>query len=196
MPIRKKESNVPKILFSALIGLLLIASVFWFALSFSLSEDSSLEYGEIEFFRTQTGLAAEIEGEIFQFTYIPESVSYLNTSGASELLVSSPVSYMTSHPDDSFRELISLTIFDASRALQKKHGHSTLTAFTVENTYNLPVITCLNATPLVPVVLFNLTNSTSSVSVTDSCAVINFDSEDSLQRIHDRLVYELLGVAQ
>ena len=196
MPIRKKESNLPRIISCALIGLIMITSVFWFALSFSAG-GGSVESGGTEFFRTQFGtIAADFDGKIFEFTYLPREVAHLDLGEVTGLLASSGMSYMTSDPDGSFPELTSITIFDAARALAEKHNHVVRTAFTAENEYGLPVVTCLNATPGVPVVLFNFTNSTDPVKVNGSCAVVSFDSEDSLRRLHDGLVYELMGVAQ
>ena len=199
MPIRKPESKLPKILFGVLISLLLVASLFGFALSL-VTVQTDLEYNGIEFIRIPTGIAAQIEGQIFEFTYTPDAVAGMEINESVELLTSSRTSYMTSDPYGHFPGLVSVAIADTSRALEKKHNHFALRAFTLENlnatgTNKLPVITCENATALVPVVLFQFTPSDPSVQVVGSCAVISFDSEDYLRRIHDALVYEFLEVS-
>ena len=198
MPIRKPESKLPKMLFGVLISLLLVASLFGFALSL-VTVQTDLEYNGIEFIRIPTGIAAQIEGQIFEFTYTPDAVAGMEINESVELLTSSRTSYMTSDPYGHFPGLVSVAIADTSRALEKKHNHFALRAFTLENLNatgtKLPVITCENATALVPVVLFQFTPSDPSVQVVGSCAVISFDSEDYLRRIHDALVYEFLEVS-
>ena len=118
-------------------------------------------------------------------------MDYVDVGQVPEIFNSSVTSYVTSDLNSDFSGLVSAIAFDASRFLESDNRVVRI-AFTDENPYGLPIVTCSNATSLTPVVTFNPANLT-SVTTVDSCSIISFDSEDSLRRIHDKIMYRLLG---
>jgi len=65
--------------------------------------------------------------------------------------------------------------------------------FTANNSFNLPVISCSNATQYTPVIYFRHGNST-SISVQDNCVIAEASSNTEFIRVKDRLLYGILGV--
>ena len=65
--------------------------------------------------------------------------------------------------------------------------------FTTENEYNIPVITCADATPTVPVLYFQRTNET-KVYREGSCIILEAATDFDLLRLKDRILYGIFGV--
>jgi hypothetical protein len=61
-----------------------------------------------------------------------------------------------------------------------------------DDRYLLPVVTCMNATPQVPVVTFDLANE-SRVSVSGSCITVHAQQRELLL-VKDRLIFEYYGI--
>lgn len=197
MPLRKDEDKSKKLLFTVVIGFVLLFSIIGFtfsAIPFGSVTQNNLKYGDIELVQTQLGLATLVNGQILEFTYYPEDVAATDVSLVTGKLTSARVVYATSDPNSSMAAQISGAQFDIGRVLDSRHNNFLDVAFTVENPYNRPVITCGDATPLIPVLLFNFTNSTTQITEISNCVIINFASENSLTRIRDKILYELLGV--
>lgn len=198
MPLRKEENRTKKILFGALLLFVLASSIIGFSFSaipFGLQEQQGkLKYNGIELTQTQTGFQTAIDGQILEFTYLPADVQGLNVSPAVARLESAKVIYATSHPNSSIAPAISGAEFDMARMLEKKKNSFLDTAFTEPNIYGKAVITCREATPYVPVIYFNMTNTTTSITEEGSCIIVNAGSETDFERIRDKIIYELLGI--
>ena len=80
------------------------------------------------------------------------------------------------------------------RVLEKNYNTFIEVAFTAGNPYGKKIITCEDATVFIPVLLFNFTNTTTDITEHNNCVIINVDSEISLNRIRDKIVYELLEI--
>lgn len=197
MPLRKDDDKSKKVLFVAVIGFVLLFSIIGFtfsAIPFSTVSQGNLKYGDLELIPTQLGLAAVVNDQVLEFTYYPEDVAATDVSLVTGKLASARVIYATSDPNSSMAVQISGAEFDIGRVLESKHNNFLDVAFTEQNPYGRPVIACSDATPLVPVLHFNFTNSTTGISETNNCVTINFASENSLTRIRDKTIYELLGI--
>ena len=198
MPLRAEESRTKKIIFSVVIGFVLLSSVIGFTYSAipfrnRIQSDNTIEYNDIEFFPTQNGLAAQINGQVYEFAYFPEDLGDVETGDAINAISSARMIYATSSPNSPSAGPISAVEFDISRAL-KSHNSFVEVAFTDDNPYDKRVITCEDATEFVPVMYFNYTNTTTGVTYENNCITVNFASDNSLRRVRDKLIYELLGV--
>ncbi len=198
MPIRKGDSGRKKILFTALVGFVLVSSIIGFTLSAipfgSQQGNGEMEYNGLEFFQTQDGIATRVGGQVIGFTYLPSELEDFDAGNVTAALTSSRVVYATSAPESALASAISGAEFDMGRVAEARHNSFLQPVFTAENAYNRSVITCSDSTPLVPVLYFNFTNTTTSVSEEGSCITINVASESALSRVRDRVIYELLGI--
>lgn len=200
MPIRKEDSGRKKILFTLLVGFVLVSSIIGFTLSaipFGLQGDNEdLKYNGIEFFQLQNGIATRIDGQIIDFIYFPSELTDVETGNITAVLKSARVIYATSDPGSALAPAISGAEFDIGRVLEAKQDSFLNPVFTAANVYNMSIITCNDANPFVPVLYFNFTNTTTGVSEERSCVTINVASESALNKIRDRVIYELLGVIE
>ena len=199
MPVRKEDKSRSQMLLVALIFLILFGGVFAFALSFSPGggQSGNTDYNGYELLRTDTGTFAVLfEGQPVEFWFAPEDVSYTDAGSVVEKLGSSAFIYSTSSPNSAYAGLISEAEFTIGRIMQSNNGASLSVAFTGPNDFGKPVVTCGNASGIVPVIFFNGTNSTSGVSEIGNCVVVNFDSETDFRLFRDRIIYDLLGIGQ
>ena len=65
--------------------------------------------------------------------------------------------------------------------------------FTANNTFNLPVITCHNATANVPVVYFKYRNAT-NINAENNCILAEASTNADFIKVKDRLLYGILSV--
>ncbi|MAG15501.1 hypothetical protein CMO88_00400 [Candidatus Woesearchaeota archaeon] len=197
MPIREEESKLKKRIFTIIIFLVLGSSIIGFtfsAIPLGLQQNNEIEYNGIEFFPTQHGLATIIDEQVFEFTYYPDELSEIDLGNVISKISSAKMFYATSHPNSSLASQISGVEFDMARALEINHNSFMEIAFTADNLYEKEVVTCKDATAFIPVLLFNFTNTTTSVTEQNNCIIINTESERSLIKMKDKLIYELLGV--
>ena len=198
MPIKKEEGNGKKILFSVIIGFFLLSSIVGFAFNFSFNtgipQNTPTKISGIEFFNTATGIFAEIDGRVMQFTYFPDELENTDIADTTTRITERRLIYVTSDVNSSMATLISGAEFDIAKILEDHHTTFTEIAFTGENSFSKSIISCNDASSLIPVMFFNFTNTTSSVVNNNNCITINFANENSLNRIRDKIIYELLGI--
>ncbi len=198
MPIRKDETGKKKILFTLLVGFVLVSSIIGFTLSaipFGLQDSGGkMEYNGIEFFQTQDGIAARVDGQLVGFTYFPSELEDFEAGNITKALKSARVVYATSDSESALASAISGAEFDIGRVVEARHKSFLQPAFTSENAYNRSIIKCSDADPFVPVLYFNFTNTTTSVTEERSCITINVASENALDKVRDRVIYELLEI--
>ena len=198
MPIREDEGKTKKLLFSIVIGFVLVSSVIGFtfsAIPFGLqTQDTPIKYSGYEFFPTQNGIGTLIDDQIYEFTNFPEDVENLDIGDITSKISNSRMIYATSDPNSSLATSISGVEFTMSRVLEKDYNTFIEVAFTAGNPYGKRIITCADATPFIPVLLFNFTNTTTNVTDQNNCIIINVESEDSLNQVRDKIVYQLLEI--
>ncbi len=198
MPIHKGDSGKKNILFTIVVGLVLVSSIIGFTLSaipFGLQDGSEgMKYNGFEFFQTQDGIAAKVDGQLVGFTYFPSELEDFEAGNITATIKSVRVIYATSAPESALAPAISGAEFDIGRVVEARYSSFLQPVFTAENAYNRSIITCSDANPFVPVLFFNFTNTTTSISEERSCTTINFASENALNKVRDKVVYELLGI--
>jgi len=198
MPIREKEVKWKKRLFTVIIFIVLGSSIIGFTFSAIPSglrdQDSSVTYNGIEFFTTQGGLATVIDEQIFEFSYFPDELANVEIGDATSKISSARMVYTTSDPNSTLASAISGAEFDIARILESNYNTFIEVVFNAGNPYGKNIITCDDATSFVPVVLFNFTNTTTDVTDKNNCIIINVESENALNKVRDKIIYELLEI--
>jgi len=199
MPIREEESKTKKLLFGIVIGFVLVSSIIGFTFSAipfqsGIFQDGTISQSGLDFYATATGVATIINDQPYEFTYFPDELDAVQTSDSVTLISGSRMVYVTSDPNSVLATEISGVEFDLSKALERNYNSFVEVAFTEANRFGKRIITCEDATLNVPVLFFNYTNTTTSVSNLNGCITINVVDDTSLTRIRDKLLYELLGV--
>lgn len=141
-----------------------------------------------------TGWMTTINDQEISFYNHPTDVLSITVSDEIEqVLRSAKVIILTSDVNDTAKEAIGLvnyelqTIFPAS-------GVAILHAFTENNTFNRPIITCANATAYEPVIYFHTTTGANQISLNNSCITIETTTPAGLMRMRDRLLYAYYSV--
>ncbi len=195
---REKDKDSGKKWFAIFVGTIMLMSVAGFVFSFNPSaQGANFRYGGLEFKQAKQGFfTTEVNGKQIDFFYRPEDVSDIGiTSSAIDKLTGSRVIYITYHWNSTLAESMALLQFDAANLLDSLHKVFAQAASETENPFNLPVISCANATSFIPVLLFQEANNTaiSADSENPDCIVLNASSESGFARAADRLKYAIIS---
>jgi hypothetical protein len=192
---QKKENQKKKqnLILGGIIIFIMVSS----ALGYFGSQGTAqrFEYKGLRFELLDSGmLKARLQDREFQFNYLPQSLENMsfNSSALSPLLQTRLV-YTTSASDSPMKAAIA----EADYLLQRELftlGLYVVEGFT-DNTTSRPVISCLNASAFVPVILFEASENT-EVSLEDSCIIVRASSRLDFLALKDRMLYTLLGILE
>ena len=191
---RRKRIN-KKVLMSIFIVAIMVLSVFGFMMSYQTNQrDKLADYNGFEFSRTQHGLMTEIDGNEMYFNYYPGDLEKLSfPDDASLILADSKVFYVTYDPDSDFATAIAEQQLDMELKLNKLGDRFISKGFTNATGYELPEITCANATAAIPVYQI-IDGENSSIQTEESCVILTIANEPDLNAYHTRILYTILGV--
>jgi hypothetical protein len=186
----KKKLSVP-IIFALATIIIMVAS----GIGYMWGESGSIRYNKYKFEQTSDGWAAKIDGMPLKFYVLPQETESIPTDKAAiDALKSTKMIYITSDLDSPFSDIIGLMTYELQNDFQKKGLYSIL-GFTASNDYAKEVITCMNATPNVPVLY--LTNSTNtSISFENNCMIMGTNSGYNFKAMRDRILYGFFGVIE
>lgn len=190
---RKDRSKQTKQIFlAAIIAFIMITSV----IGFMAGRDSeqNLSYGDFSFVRKGNIWVTKINGQNLNFYYFPSETTDIELDDAVKNRISStPMVYLTYDPDQENVEYIAQTQFELENIFSSNFNIYSTKAFTKENEYGLPVITCLNATDTIPVIDLRKTNET-AIHLEGNCIIFESRSGFDFLRAKDRLFYGLFNV--
>lgn len=149
------------------------------------------EYNGFKFTQEESFYVTKINGEKMGFNFLPQTLQSINITGDLKSKIISPTIFITFDPDSSPQNL---RYMDTIRNdLQATLDSVVVSAKTKESdNYVLPIITCENATQFVPVMYFNVSNTTSVVE-TNGCIVLNGQTVEFF-KLRDLVVYTYYGV--
>ncbi|MEM2915748.1 MAG: hypothetical protein QXT19_00055 [Candidatus Woesearchaeota archaeon] len=178
---------------SIFISAIMILSVIGFALTFTEPEHQ-VEYNGIKFSKTQQGWQAKIKGVKMQFFYHPAEVEDIPfDKGAGVALDGPRVVWFSYNPNDLYSAEIADVMYYMEDSLGKWANVYVQRALTDNADYQLPQITCANATMEVPVIIIESGNET-VVEHRDGCIIASADNARDIYRLGDRLIYQELKV--
>jgi len=162
---------------------------------FGIQQDEVVKYNGIKFVNNpaQNIWIAKINGREAAFSFLPSEAENINMSyDISQRLQNKFEIDSTYDLNSTFRESIALAqhqlgLTSAQYNLYVRKG------FTTNNTFNLPVVTCSDATSNVPVVYFKHGNTT-NIHADNDCIIAEAATNADFIRIKDRLLYGMLGV--
>ncbi len=195
---REKDKDNGKKWFAIFVGAIMLMSVAGFVFSFNPSaQGANFRYGGLEFKQAQQGFfTTEVNGKQIDFFYRPEDVLEIDVQAAAvDKLTRSRVIYITYYWNSTLAESMALLQFDTANLLDSLHTVFAQATSETENPFNLPVISCANATSFVPVLLFQEANNTAigPDSGNQDCIVLNASSETGFWRVADRLKYAIIS---
>jgi len=155
--------------------------------------EDTTTYKSFKFFKSSNMWATKINGNNLLFHYHPSQVDYINISSSIIQRINNSLQiYQTSDENSTNKQAIALAQFEIVQQLSFSNKFI-VNGFTDENQYNLPVITCLNATENIPVLMFEKYNET-SVGEENNCILIKARSDNDFIALKDRILYGVLGI--
>lgn len=189
---KKKKSNRSAIIITILISAFMILSVFEVVLFYNPGTDQ-LKYGKYSFNTVQSGYQVKANGKYYVFDYFPSDVEQINLSPSiSSQLKNAQALIFSFNPEESADNL---QYVDTLRYELSQQSPIPIIAAVTNISLNysgLPVLTCTNATNLVPVILLNISADT-SISQNDNCIIMNAKLKQ-IVAAKDRIVYSMLGI--
>lgn len=136
---------------------------------------------------------AQINGRDAAFSFLPKEVESIPTfDDFSTRLQNKFEIDVTYDLNSTFKEPIALAQHQMGLTLEKYNIYLRK-GFTTNNTFNLPVITCNNATINVPIIYFRKGNST-GIHVENNCVIAEASTNIDFIKAKDKLLYGILGV--
>ena len=164
-------------------------------LGYMIGKDSedSLKYNDFKFFIVGNMYKTEVNGNSIYFNYNPLQIESIEIEDSIiEKLKNSVQIDTTSGVNSSYKESIALAQFELVNYLSS-NNQFLRTGFTTENEFNLPVITCLDSSESVPVLMFEKSNETKIYSE-GNCIILNARSENDFLALKDRILYGVFGI--
>lgn len=198
----KQSRMSKKMIWTLILGGLMVASVFGIMFSSYNSGNAKLKYGDYQFERTVKRLpngmtqeiwTVDIDGKKAEFSYFPGDLKEFELDPAiGDLLAQSNVVYLTFDPNTKNVGKFELMRFEMAESLTA-FGKYPMQGIIQENDqYSQPIVDCGNATEVVPVVSLVEGNETNA-RLEGGCIVLEAN-EYSTTALKDRVLYSMLGI--
>lgn len=156
------------------------------------SEDVT-SYNGFKFFKQNNQWASKIDGKNIIFHYHPSQVDYINVSKEIIGKINSSVQlYQTSDINSTNKQAIALAQYEMTQDLLLRNQYA-VNGFIAKNEFNLPIITCNNATEYVPVLMYQKSNET-KIYDKNSCIMVEARSDSDFIALKDRILYGVFGI--
>ena len=182
-------------LFTLILAGLMILSIFGIMFSGYASGGEKRPYKDHDFRDTNLGWQVTIDDKQYAFQYHPEDLEELMIEKEiSDRLREASVVYVTFNPNTKNVQIFEAAKFGISNFLVERQVYA-MPAITEENElYNQELVTCQNATRVVPVIDIRESNVT-KVYMEGDCIVLEADRYD-VPPLVDRLAYAILGIIE
>ena len=134
----------------------------------------------------------KINGMQMSFKYFPADLEAINLStNIIDRIKTTNMIYFTHDPENRYREEIALLkeMFWPYFKIYADNG------LTLTNNFNLPIVSCDNATMTLPVIYFKESNQT-GFYLDNNCIICELRSGEDFTAIKERLLYSLFGVME
>jgi hypothetical protein len=152
---------------------------------------NAVKYKGIKFNQEVSGWSAKIDGKTRYFVFHPLDVEDLKFDSAP--LVKTRMAYLTFEPASNILPDVEVARMSLSSEFAEKSIYLVSGTTEASTQYNLPIITCANATSEVPVILIRKSQNTSA-AWEGNCLVLDAYDSFSVQRLKDRLTYAIFKV--
>ena len=156
-----------------------------------------VRYNDIKFVNipSQNIWIAKINGREAAFSFLPTDVEsvFLFDDSIKRLQNKFEID-VTYDLNSTYKEAIALAQHQMGLTLAT-YNIFVRKGFTTNNTFNLPVITCNDATSNVPVIYFRYGNAT-NIHTENNCIIAEAATNVDFIKVKDRLLYGVLGVME
>ena len=190
---QKEQTRTPKkIIYTVIIAGIMIFSVIGFAAT--QSSKQSQKYNDLNFKLEGQKWATKIDGQKFSFYYLPYEVEYIRSDNI-DTLKNARMVYLTFDPNQKYLQIIDLMRFELANDFSNINIYTVQSVTSTSGLYNLPTITCSNATQFTPVMEFRESNKTEVINQ-DNCIILKAPSDQEFIKVKDLISYKILGVIE
>lgn len=146
--------------------------------------------------RSENGLwTLKYNDEPVSFTYFPAYVDDIEfTQTTADAILDSQAIITAFHPDDPAIETIEQIRFELQTSIPRLFGMYSGAGISAQSSqYDLPIISCNNASSAITVIMIESANST-GFEYDDNCLRMKGQSAAELRMLKDRMMYGLTGV--
>jgi hypothetical protein len=192
-----KKAKEPKVLVSLFLASIMVFSILGFMMSYQTEDNTTeREYNGYKFIQLYNNIQTEINDQKISLNYFPDQLESINISSAVKVVLdNSEVIAITYDGDSDYKELFAEQQFELNNKLEKIDKY--VIPGIIDNT-DLEQITqmdCNNATPSIPVILFQEGIST-NITVNNNCITINIGTMNDAYRVGDLLFYHMAGIME
>ncbi len=182
---------------SFFIAFIMVTSIIGFMWGGDEDDGPTFEYNGFKMTRGANQFSLKLEDKIYDFDYAPYQVEDIEVGvGVIERLSSSKMFYMTFDPFQEDLTALDYVRFEIAPLLNDNFGIYASDAVLENNTiYTLPIITCSDATPFVPVMQF-IENNETKIEMNGNCITATARKDIDYIMLKDRIIYGLLGVIE
>jgi len=196
---KKEKSNFfsKQNIMSIFIVVIMTSSVI--GLMWSQSSENEQSYNGYKFSRVGNKWLTEVNKAVYEFDFLPASLEDIPVDeGLNEKISNSGMIFLTFNPNSTNLPVIDVVRLELTMKLPEVTELFGVTSAVTENingTYDLPVITCVNASSTIPVIELMYDNET-RIDIDSNCIkLIGYQPLDLLA-LKDRLMYQLLGIIE
>jgi len=191
---RKKEKKNKQVLLSIFIAIIMVSSILGYM--FGRDEPNTVKYNKVDFYQNNFLWATKINDKEVVFHNFPSAVEHINISDEIFARIKSTLEVDSTYDqNNSFAKDIALAQHSVELIMDDFFNIYLRKGMTTENEYNLPVITCKEATPFIPVLYFKIANQT-SVYLENNCIIAEARNGLEFLKIKDRLLYGLFDIIE
>ena len=191
--VRKEKKSKGGVILAFIIAFVMVGSIL--GIVSSDRQQSQFKYKDIKFKQDQLNNVwyTTINNQKVIFNYLPQDVEQIElTPDITTLLLNKPEIDTTSKINDTFYEEIALAQYNMALTLNPLNLYLRQ-GFTANNTFNLPILTCKEATMAVPIIYFQQSNQT-KITLENNCIIAEARNNIDILRLKDRLLYSILGI--
>ena len=153
-----------------------------------------LTYKDYKFKRQGDHFTVNLNDQNINVYYLPSDIEHIEIDQEiKSRMKGSPMFYISFNPDSEKIEYIDLARFDLTNEIQKTNKYAISGKTTNSTLYNLPIITCENATAHVPVIHLKEGNTT-KFSLQDNCIIAESSSREGFIALKDIIIYTVFDI--
>ena len=174
-----------------IMGAILILSTFGFILGNTTNNDTTTTYNGYAIEATPEGLFVNIAGRRVSFSTYPDAISDLKPDQAIvDLVKNTRALVITYNPNEERPELFGGAQYALEQELTDTY---VMRALTNATGYELPELTCANATALAPV-LYYVSGNTTRYTLKNNCIIGEVTIAEDVNLLKDAFLYSYYGV--
>jgi hypothetical protein len=189
---RQKESKKQTIIV-IFIAFIMVTSIIGFIFVSSPS-GGKLKFNKFTFVKKGNLWSTSVNKKEALFNYYPAEVVDINLDPLIKEKVMNTLEVDSTYSfNNTFVGSVELALFQLETDLNFHFGKFLRKGLIINNSFNLPIITCNDSTEIIPVLYFKESNET-KIYLEENCIIAEAKNGIDFLRIKDRLMYGLLGI--